>query len=116
MTQHTSFRQFHFQFQLKDGITALGKAHTRSAPSPSSLPKAALETVPMFCLVEHRSFPTLEGGLSAASSEKMVPLTNMCSTVVGQLFNISSDEENVPEVPSMYLEVWSATFCQLPGY
>ena len=32
----------------QDGIVALGKAHTRSAPSLSSLPKAALETVPIF--------------------------------------------------------------------
>ena len=31
-----------------DGIVALGKAHTRSAPSLSSLPKVALETVPVF--------------------------------------------------------------------
>ena len=49
------------------GIVALGKAHTRSTPSFSSLPKAALETVPIFCLVEHRSLSTLEGGMSAAS-------------------------------------------------
>ena len=33
---------------VQDGIVALGKAHTRSAPSLSSLPKVALETVPMF--------------------------------------------------------------------
>ena len=32
----------------QDGIVALGKARTRSAPSLSSLPKAALETVPIF--------------------------------------------------------------------
>ena len=32
----------------QDGIVALGKAHTRSAPSLSSLPKVALETVPIF--------------------------------------------------------------------
>ena len=32
----------------QDGIGALGKAHTRSAPSLSSLPKVALETVPIF--------------------------------------------------------------------
>ena len=31
----------------QDGIVALGKAHTRSAPSLSSLPKVALETVPI---------------------------------------------------------------------
>ena len=30
------------------GIVALGKAYTRSAPSLSSLPKVALETVPIF--------------------------------------------------------------------
>ena len=30
------------------GIVALGKAHTHSAPSLSSLPKVALETVPIF--------------------------------------------------------------------
>ena len=32
----------------QDGIVALGQAHTRSAPSLSSLPKVALETVPIF--------------------------------------------------------------------
>ena len=32
----------------QDGIVALAKAHTRSAPSLSSLPKVALETVPIF--------------------------------------------------------------------
>ena len=32
----------------QDGIVALGKAHMRSAPSLSSLPKVALETVPIF--------------------------------------------------------------------
>ena len=35
-------------FTAQDGIAALGKAHTRSAPSLSSLPKVALETVPIF--------------------------------------------------------------------
>ena len=52
----------------EDGIAALGKAHTRSAPSLSSLPKVALDTVSAYiCLVEHRSLSTLEGGMSAAS-------------------------------------------------
>ena len=32
----------------QDGIVALGNAHTRSIPPLSSLPKVALETVPMF--------------------------------------------------------------------
>ena len=32
----------------QDGIVAFGKAHTRSALSLSSLPKVALETVPIF--------------------------------------------------------------------
>ena len=32
----------------QDGIVALGKAHTRSAPSLSSLQKVALQTVPIF--------------------------------------------------------------------
>ena len=32
----------------QDGIVALGKAHTRSAPSFSSLPRVALETEPIF--------------------------------------------------------------------
>ena len=31
-----------------DGIAALGKVHTRSAPSLSSLPEVALETLPIF--------------------------------------------------------------------
>ena len=43
----------------QDGIVALGKAHRRSAPSLSSLPKVALEITPIFVwLIEHRSFPT----------------------------------------------------------
>ena len=51
----------------QDGIGALGKAHTRSAQSLSSLPKVALETVPIFAWlntgrsrpwrVEYRSLP-----------------------------------------------------------
>ena len=42
----------------QDGIVALGKAHTRSAPSLSSLPKVALETVPIFVwLNTYRSRP-----------------------------------------------------------
>ena len=40
--------QFHFSVSAQDGIVALGKVHTRSAPSLSSLPKVALETVPIF--------------------------------------------------------------------
>ena len=42
----------------QDGILALGKAHMRSAPSLSSLPKVALETVPIFAwLKTDRSGP-----------------------------------------------------------
>ena len=51
----------------QDGILALGKAHRHSAVSFSSVPNVALETVPVFCLVEHRSFSTLEGGMSTTS-------------------------------------------------
>ena len=40
--------QFSVSVSAQDGIVALGKAHTRSAPSLSSLPKVALETVPIF--------------------------------------------------------------------
>ena len=32
----------------QDGMVALGKAHARSAPSLSSLPKVSFETVPIF--------------------------------------------------------------------
>ena len=39
---------FQFPVSAQYGIVALGKAHTRSAPSLSSLPKVALETVPIF--------------------------------------------------------------------
>ena len=42
----------------QDGIVALRKTHTRSAPSRSSLPKVALETVPIFVwLNTDRSWP-----------------------------------------------------------
>ena len=50
----------------QNGNIALGKAHTRSAQSLSSLPEVPFETVPIY-LVEHRSSSTLEGGMSAAS-------------------------------------------------
>ena len=40
--------QFSVSVSAQDGIVVLGKAHTRSAPSLSSLPKVALETVPIF--------------------------------------------------------------------
>ena len=56
----------------QDGIVALGKAHTRSTPSLSSLPqgcpkKKQKPNSASICLVEHSSFSTLEGGMSAAS-------------------------------------------------
>ena len=51
----------------QDGIVALGKVHTRSVPSLSSLPKVALKTVPIFAwLNTDRSRPWM-GGMSAAS-------------------------------------------------
>ena len=37
-----------FSVSAQDGIVALGKAHTRTVPSFSSLSKVALETVPVF--------------------------------------------------------------------
>ena len=37
-----------FSVSAQDGIVALGKVHTRSSPPLSSLPKVALETVPIF--------------------------------------------------------------------
>ena len=44
----------------QDGIIALGKVHTRCASSLSSLPKVALETVPIFAwLNTDRSTPWL---------------------------------------------------------
>ena len=39
---------FSVSVSAQDGIVLLGKAHTRYAPSLSSLPKVALETLPMF--------------------------------------------------------------------
>ena len=49
----------------QDGNVALGKAHTRSASqhSPQCCPRNSANV----CLVEHRSFPTSDGGMSAAS-------------------------------------------------
>ena len=41
-------RESSVSVSAQDGIIAHGKAHTRSTPSLSSLPKVALETVPMF--------------------------------------------------------------------
>ena len=50
----------------QDSIVTLGKAHTRSAPSLSSLPKVALETLPIFAWL-NTYFSTLEGRMSATS-------------------------------------------------
>ena len=54
----------------RDDIVVLQKAHMHSAPFLNSLSKASLKTVPSanICLVEGRSFPTLEGGMSAVPS------------------------------------------------
>ena len=49
----------------QDHIKALGEANTRSTPTLSDLSKVALETVTMFCLVDLRSFPARENGMSA---------------------------------------------------
>ena len=48
---------------VQDGIVALGKAHTRSALSQQSLQGCPRNSANI-CLVEHRSFSTLEGGMS----------------------------------------------------
>ena len=45
----------------QDSIVALGKVYTLSAPSPQGCPRNSASV----CLVEHRSFPILEGGMSA---------------------------------------------------
>ena len=50
----------------QDGIVALGKAHTRSALSLSSLQGCPRNSANV-CLVEHRLFSALEGGMSTAS-------------------------------------------------
>ena len=63
----------------QDGIVALGKAHTRSAPSLSSLPKVALETVPIFVLLNTDRSRPWEGGMSAASlSPLLFPSGGQC--------------------------------------
>ena len=46
---------------------SLGKAHTRSAPSPSSLSKITLETAPMFVWLNTDLYRSWEDGMSAAS-------------------------------------------------
>ena len=48
MTYKRQSFSFFFSVSAQDGIVALGKAHTRSAPSLSSIPKVALEPVPIF--------------------------------------------------------------------
>ena len=50
----------------QDGIVVLGKAHTHSAPSQQS-PQSCPRNSTNICLVEHKSFPIPEGGMSAAS-------------------------------------------------
>ena len=49
------------------GIVALGRAHTRSFPSLSSLLQGWPRNSANICLVEHRSFSTLDSGVSVAS-------------------------------------------------
>ena len=60
-------RSVSFIFSLsstQDGIVELEKAHTRSAPSLSSLPKVALDTVPIFVwLNTDRSRPCVMVGV-----------------------------------------------------
>ena len=51
----------------QDDIIALGKAHMHSTPFLSSLSKVALKTVPVFVWLKHRSYPTSEGEMAAAS-------------------------------------------------
>ena len=51
----------------QDAIIALGKAHTRSCLVPQQPPKGCPRNSANICLVEHRSLPTLEGRMSAAS-------------------------------------------------
>ena len=45
---HSQAASVSVSVSAQEGIVALGKAHTRSATSLSSLPKVALETVPIF--------------------------------------------------------------------
>ena len=46
--EHGAQFQFSVPVSALDGIVVLGKAHVRSSPSLSSLPKVALGTVPIF--------------------------------------------------------------------
>ena len=69
---------FGLQFSSQDGIVALGKAHTRSAPPPPRpppppppLPQQSPQGYPRnsanVCLIEYRSSPISEGGMSTVS-------------------------------------------------
>ena len=64
----------------QDGIVVLGKAHTRSAQSLSSLSKVSLETVPVFVLflVEHRSFRPRRVDISRLFSPPLFPSDDRC--------------------------------------
>ena len=58
LSQCCLFSSVSVSVSAQDGIVALRKANTRSAPSLSSLPKVALETVPIFAwLNTYRSRP-----------------------------------------------------------
>ena len=62
-----SNNSFSFCSKLISTYVELGKPHTSSAPYIGSLPKVALETVPMFVWLIERSFPISVGGMSVSS-------------------------------------------------
>ena len=61
-------KEFQFQFSVsaQDSIVALGKAHMHSTLSQQPSQGCPQNSADI-CLVEHRLFSTLEGGMSAAS-------------------------------------------------
>ena len=62
----------------QDGIIALGKAHTHSAPCLRSLPKVALETVPIFAWLNTDRSQLGGWNVSCFLSPLLFPSGNQC--------------------------------------
>ena len=72
--------RFPFPVSAHDGIAALGKAHTLSAPSLSSLHRVALKSSNVG-LVEHKLFQASEGGTASLHSCGLVVMSAVLASL-----------------------------------
>ena len=99
----------------QDGIVVLGKAHTRSAPSFSSLPKVALETVPIFVwLNTDRSRPWR---MECRPLPFSTPLSvDQCCDALACLCRKFLKPQNTSALPSCRPDVISAVLASLSAH